>query len=582
MTDHLWKIDQLTAEQQVLQNELAAQLDISPVAALILVKRGITSTMQARAYVRHHFDTLADPFLMKDMDKAVQRLDRAITNHEHILIYGDYDVDGTTAVASMYRFLLTLTDNLDIYIPDRYTEGYGISTQGVDYAHQHECSLIIALDCGIKAHDKVDYANSLGIDFIICDHHTPSDTIPNAVAVLNMKRSDCPYPYKELSGCGVGMRLTEAYRHYKTKITNPNEWSNADKATYSAQLQLLALSIASDIVPLTGENRTYAHFGLKQINERPIAGIRALLDISGAKDKEINISDLVYKIGPRINASGRIKSGIEAVKLLISDDISFTKQQASEIEDYNSKRKEFDNNTTEEALAMLRQDPNNDSLTTTVVFSPNWHKGVVGIAASRLIETFYRPTIVLTAGDDNIISGSARSVKGFDIYSAIDSCSDLLTNFGGHLYAAGLSMHKEHLDQFKQRFEQYVSRHLLPEHKQPVIEADAEILLSDITDRLYHMIKYMEPFGPENSRPVFVSRNLTDSGYSRTVGKEGEHLRLDITDGTGRITGIAFRQGHLIDYLKQGNPIDLCYEISENVFNGQRSLQIMVLDIKTK
>ena len=418
MTPH-WNIHTLDEEQKKLCKSLSCELNISPLSAQLLIDRGISTADEARAFVRPSLSQLHDPFLMRDMDKAVERLSEAIARHERIMVYGDYDVDGTTAVALMYTFLHTQTDNLTFYIPDRYTEGYGISYKGIDTAQSDGCTLIIALDCGIKAVDKVEYAHTRGMDFIICDHHTPGDELPQAVAVLNMKRADCGYPYKELSGCGVGFKLVQAYIH---KHHIPEEQA------YTL-LPLLAMSIASDIVPVTGENRVLAYYGLRQLNKRPPVGVYAIMQVAGIADKTINISDLVYKIGPRINACGRIQSGTEAVCLLITDDLAFAQQQAQSVNTYNAERKDYDSKTTEEALEMLSSDPDNDRKHTTVVFSPNWHKGVVGIAASRLTEQYYRPTIVLTAGENGIISGSARSVSDFDIYAAIDSCRDLLTNF---------------------------------------------------------------------------------------------------------------------------------------------------------
>ena len=474
-----WRIKELTAEEQAAAERLSAELDISPVAGRILADRGLRTAAEARAYIRPSLDSLHDPFLMRDMTAAVDRLCRAIDNGERIMVYGDYDVDGTTAVALMYSFLRTQTDNLIYYIPDRYTEGYGISTKGIDTAKEKGCSLVIALDCGIKAVDKIDYANSLGVDFIICDHHTPGETIPKAVAVLNMKRADCLYPFKELSGCGVGFKLVQAYSLRR----------NIDPQEVYKLLPLLAMSIASDIVPVTGENRILAFYGLRALNAQPSVGLQAIMQVAGIEGKTINISDLVYKIGPRINAAGRIKSGAEAVRLLITDDAEAALRFATEIDSYNQDRRDFDSRTTDEALAQLEADPLNGTRHTTVVFSPEWHKGVVGIAASRLTETYYRPTIVLTAGDDDIISGSARSVSDFDIYTAIDSCRDLLTNFGGHKFAAGLSMHKADLPEFKRRFEEYVAAHITPAQQQPSIDVEAEVELSDMNWKMYKILQ---------------------------------------------------------------------------------------------
>ena len=438
-----WNIKQLSPEELAAAEQLSTDLDISPLAGRILAGRGLRTAAQARAYIRPSLDSLHDPFLMQDMGKAVDRLCDAVDANERIMIYGDYDVDGTTAVALMYSFLRNLTNNLVYYIPDRYTEGYGISIKGIDTAKEKGCTLVIALDCGIKAVDKIEYAKKKGIDFIICDHHTPGDEIPKAVAVLNMKRKDCPYPFKELSGCGVGFKLAQAYAQRRL----------LDMREVYRLLPLLAMSIASDVVPVTGENRILAYYGLKALNAQPSVGMQAIMRIAGIEGKTITISDLVFKFGPRLNAAGRIKSGAEAVRLLITDDAEAAMRFAQDIDSYNQDRRDYDSRTTDEALEQLEKDPMNSAKHTTVVFSPDWHKGVVGIAASRLTETYYRPTIVLTAGEDDIISGSARSVSDFDIYTAIDSCRDLLTNFGGHKFAAGLSMHKSDLPEFKRRFE---------------------------------------------------------------------------------------------------------------------------------
>ena len=572
-----WNIRRLTAQEEALQQQLERELNISSAAARMLVVRDIQSAEEARQFIRPSLDKLHDPFLMKDMDKAVERLHQAITQGEKILIYGDYDVDGTTAVALMYRFLQNLasklsplTFNLDYYIPDRYTEGYGVSTQGIDYAAAQGCGLIITLDCGIKAVEKVAYAASKGIDVIVCDHHTPGDELPAAVAVLNMKRDDCPYPYKDLSGCGVGFKLAQAYtQQYDLPFDN-----------LVPLLQLLAMSIASDIVPITGENRILAHFGIQQLNKAPFTGLSAIMQVASIETKMITINELVYKIGPRINACGRMKSGRAAVELLLTDDPLFARQQAEEVNQHNEDRRDCDTETTKEALQQLQDDPTFAQRRSTVVYSPNWHKGVVGLVASRLTETYYRPTIVLTAGEDGIISGSARSVGGFDIYAAIDSCLDLLTNFGGHKYAAGLSMHIDNLPAFCERFEQYVATHIREDQLQPTLLVEAELELADITPAFYNVIRYLEPFGPGNPRPLFVSRNLINHRDTRAVGKEGEHLRLDVTDRAYAITGIAFKRGDMAKHIQNGNPVDICYELDENTFNNRTTIQMMVQDIK--
>ena len=565
-----WNIRCLTAVEQETQLQLERELNISSAVARMLVVRGMQTADEARAFVRPSLDKLHDPFQMKDMDKAVERLHQAITQDEKILIYGDYDVDGTTAVAVMFRFLSPLASCLDYYIPNRYTEGYGLSSLGIDYAVAQGCGLIITLDCGIKAVEKVAYAASKGIDVIVCDHHTPGDELPNAVAVLNMKRSDCPYPYKDLSGCGVGFKLAQAYtQRYGLPFEN-----------LVPLMQLLAMSIASDIVPITGENRILAHFGIQQLNKAPFMGVSAIMQVASVKAKKLTISDLVYKIGPRINACGRMKSGRAAVELLLTNDPIFAQQQAEEVNQHNEDRRDCDTETTKEALAQLRVDPTFAEHRSTVVYASHWHKGVVGIVASRLTETYYRPTIVLTAGEDGIISGSARSVGGFDIYAAIDSCSDLLTNFGGHKYAAGLSMHINDLPEFKQRFEAYVATHIQPTQLQPTLDIEAELQLGDITQSFYNVLRHLEPFGPGNPRPLFVSRRLINHRDTRAVGKEREHLRLDVTDRINAITGIAFGRADMAEYIQNGNAVDICYELNENTFNHHTTIQMMVQDIK--
>ena len=598
-----WNIRHLTAVEQEVQQQLEKELNISSAAARMLVVRGIQTAEEARAFVRPSLDKLHDPFLMKDMDKAVKRLHQAITQGEKILIYGDYDVDGTTAVALMYRFLSGIgnrtampignrnTDDepisdiryplpaIDYYIPDRYTEGYGVSTQGIDYAVAQGCSLIITLDCGIKAVEKIAYANSKGIDVIVCDHHTPGEELPDAVAVLNMKRSDCPYPYKDLSGCGVGFKLAQAYTQRYLIEAKGNEAIRLSGERLLPLLQLLAMSIASDIVPITGENRILAHYGIKQLNTQPFTGLSAIMQVAGIEANKITINELVYKIGPRINACGRMKSGRAAVELLLTNDPDFAHEQAEEVNHHNEDRRDCDTETTKEALQQLLDDSTYANRRSTVVYAPHWHKGVVGIVASRLTETYYRPTIVLTAGEDGIISGSARSVGGFDIYAAIDSCHDLLTNFGGHKYAAGLSMHIDDLPEFKLRFEAYVAAHIQPNQLQPTLDIEAELQLGDITKSFYNVLCHLEPFGPGNPRPLFVSRRLINHRDTRAVGKEREHLRLDVTDRVNAITGIAFGRADMAEYIQNGNAVDICYELNENTFNHYTSIQMMVQDI---
>ena len=585
-----WNIRCLTAVEQETQQQLERELNISSAAARMLVVRGIQTADEARAFVRPSLDKLHDPFLMKDMDKAVERLHKALTQGEKILIYGDYDVDGTTAVALMYRFLspltsspLTshlspLTSNLDYYIPDRYTEGYGVSLKGIDYAVEQGCQLVITLDCGIKSVREVAYAAQKGIDVIVCDHHTPDEVIPSATAVLNMKRADCAYPYKELSGCGVGFKLAQAYT--QRYLVDNGPISDAAASILLPLLQLLAMSIASDIVPITGENRILAHFGIRQLISQPFAGAAAVTEVAGLDIHKMTISELAYKIGPRINACGRMKSGRAAVELLLTDDPAFARQQAEEVNQHNEDRRDCDAETTREALEQLQTDPTFADRFSTVVYAPHWLKGVLGIVASRLIENYYRPTIVLAGGEDGIISGSARSVGGFDVYAAIDSCSDLLTNFGGHKYAAGLSMHLEDLPKFCERFEAYVASHICQNQLQPTLEIESELQLCDITRSFYNVLRHLEPFGPGNPRPLFVSRRLINHRDTRAVGKHGEHLRLDVTDRRNAITGIAFGRSDMAEYIQNGNAVDICYELNENTYNHHTTIQMMVHDIK--
>lgn len=566
-----WEIRKLSQSQQALIKSLAQELHISEISAGMLVRRGLTTAAAASSFVHPDLKQLHDPFLMKDMNEAVFRLQAAIQLNERILIYGDYDVDGTTAVALTYTFLCSVTDQsqIDYYIPDRYTEGYGVSFKGIDYAVQTGCTLIVALDCGIRSTQEVEYAKQQGVDFIICDHHLPGTKIPDAVAVLDAKREDCNYPFKELCGCGVGFKLAQAYC-LKNNISFDN---------LHPLLPLVAMAIASDIVPVVGENRILVYYGIRGLNTNPSIGIQKLLGVASVEEGKLTVNDLVYKIGPRINACGRIRSGRDAVRLLITDNEDEALEMSEEINHQNEIRKGLDQQITNEALQLLEADPENLQKATTVVCGENWHKGVVGIVASRLIDSYYRPTIVLTL-TDGMISGSARSVGGFDIYSAIDSCSDLLTNFGGHIFAAGLSMKPENLPEFKQRFENYVSQHILSEQRQPVIQVEAEINFSDITNQFFNILRHLEPFGPGNPRPIFVTRNVCNYRYTRRVGKQGEHLRLDVTDQTGVMQGIAFGKGEYATHLMNGENLDICYELQQNTFNGQTTLQMLVQDLR--
>ncbi len=566
-----WIYRSLTEQQIEIQNKLAEELSISPVLAQLLVQRDILNYEDARSFFRPDLSNLHDPFLMADMEVAVIRLTKAMRRNEKILIYGDYDVDGTTSVALVYKFLKQFYSNIEFYIPDRYSEGYGISIQGIDYAAKNDFKLIIALDCGIKAVEKVKYALNAGVDFIICDHHTPDAVLPPAIAVLDPKRSDCNYPYKHLSGCGVGFKLMQAFA-----ITN-----NIEFERLTPLLDLLALSIASDIVPITGENRILAYYGLKQINTNPSIGLKGILEVCGLLEKEITISDIVFKIGPRINASGRMKLASEAVELLVSSSQAFAKEKSDTINEYNNDRKDLDKNTTDEAISMIGTDIRYEERKSIVVYKPDWHKGVIGIVASRLSEEFYKPSIVLTKSN-GLASGSARSVPGFDIYKAIDSCRNLLENFGGHMYAAGLSLKEENIEEFTERFEQYVSENILKEQTYPQIDIDAVLEFKDITPKFFRVLKQFAPFGPGNMKPVFVSKKVFDYGTSRLVGKDQEHLKLELVDSSSEnvMNGIAFRMHEYNDHLKALNPLDICYTLEENSFNNNVTIQLMIKDIK--
>ncbi len=553
---------------------LSAALNVNMVIANLLVHRGVKTYNEAKAFFRPRLSDLHDPFLMKDMDKAVERLERAIQNQEKVLIYGDYDVDGTTSVAMMYLFLKDYLTNIDYYIPDRYTEGYGISPQSIDYAARENCSLVIVLDCGIKAVEKVRYALANGIDFIICDHHNPGDQIPEAVAVLDPKRQDCPYPYKELSGCGVGFKLLQAY--ITKKRINPEKLFDL--------LDLLVVSIASDIVPITGENRVLAYFGLEKLNNNPGMGLQTIINYAGLKGEEISISDIVFKIGPRLNASGRIEHGKKSVQILVADNTVSSDALGEEIDSFNEIRKTLDRDITQEALDMIERDENQRNRNTTVIYNRDWHKGVVGIVASRLTEYYYRPTVVLTESN-GLATGSARSVKDFDLYEAIGACSDLLESYGGHMFAAGLTLKIENVRPFSERFEEIASRMLTSHQQIQTIEVDAKIALHEITPRFFRILKQFAPFGPHNMIPVFVSEDVIDAGSSRMVGKNLEHIKLDLVepDASSQVfPAIAFNMADKFKIIQSGTPFDICYSIGLNEFRGKTNLQLNIRDIKTK
>ncbi len=568
--DKKWIIKPKEDEQKI--NDLAESLSVSEIIANLLVQRGITNFEDAKQFFRPELSQLYDPFLMKDMEMAVGRLDIAIKNNEKILVYGDYDVDGTTAVATVYSFFKKIHPNIDYYIPDRYSEGYGISYKGIDFAAENNFSLVIALDCGIKAVEKIDYANDKDVDFIICDHHTPGDMLPEAVAVLDPKRNDCDYPFKELSGCGVGFKLLQAFAR-SNKISDDEVFSYLD---------LAAVSIASDIVPIIDENRVLAYYGLKKLNNDPQLGLKSIIKTSGLEKKEIFITDIVFKIGPRINAAGRIETGAKAVELLIADDTNKANNMSSDINDNNNTRKDFDSTITQQALKMIEVSEELKNRKTTVLYNPKWHKGVIGIVASRLIETYYRPTIVLTQSN-GLITGSARSVQGFNLYNAIDACKDLLENFGGHKFAAGLSLKKENLKAFQDKFEQVVSQQIKPDQLIPKINIDAKVKFDDINPKLYRILKQFQPFGPNNMSPVFVTENVFDTGNGKIVGKDKNHLRLSLLQkgNTNKsLPAIAFRQSDCYDIIKEKQLFSVCYNIDENNFNGNTSIQLKVKDIK--
>ncbi|MCK4879605.1 MAG: single-stranded-DNA-specific exonuclease RecJ, partial [Bacteroidales bacterium] len=523
-------------------------------------------------FFRPDLSNLHDPFLMKDMDRAIQRILEAIQAGEKVMIYGDYDVDGTTAVALVYSCFKDHFKDIDYYIPDRYDEGYGISFKGIDYAAEHGFSLIIALDCGIKAVDKIDYAGEKGVDFIICDHHNPGDKIPNAVAVLDPKQEGCSYPYKELSGCGVGLKLVQAYG-IKTGL---------DANKIYDYLDLVVVSIASDIVPITGENRIMAHFGLKKLNADPSIGLKAIKEVAGIDRTGITIEDIVFKIGPRINAAGRMESGKKSVDLLVCDKGADAHIISKKINNFNLDRRSIDTEITRQAIEMIQGDASLKERNSTVLYNPEWHKGVIGIVASRLLDHFYKPTVILTKSS-GLVTGSARSVNGFDLYQAIESCSDLLVNFGGHKYAAGLTMKVHNLPKFRERFEQIVSETIDPEQLIPVVEIDTELQLTEITEKFFRILKQFEPFGPENISPVFLSENVVDNGYGRTVGSHGEHLKLTLIQEENPFQvfpAIGFHQGSIFNKISKGAPFDICYQLMENEFRGRVSLQIHLLDVK--
>lgn len=548
---------------QALQNALLVDTTI----ATLLVQRGIETFEQAKTFFRPTLEDLHDPYLMKDMDKAVTRIEQAIVNEENILVFGDYDVDGTTAVSLVSSYLRSYYPNVATYIPDRYNEGYGVSYAGIDYAEDNDVTLIIALDCGIKSIDHVKYANEKNIDFIICDHHRPGDSLPDAVAILDPKRSDCSYPYDELCGCGVGFKLIQALSQNRNITIN-------ELIPY---LDLVATAIAADIVPITGENRVLAKFGLEVINSNPRPGIKAL--IQNVKKKVLTITDVVFIVAPRINAAGRVKHGNEAVALLTEYNLEQAEQFASEIEGYNSDRKELDKQITQEALRQIIEN-NEIERFSTVVYQEDWHKGVIGIVASRLVENYYRPTIVFTKSGDKL-AASARSVKDFDVYNALEACAEHLEQFGGHMYAAGMTLKEENYLNFKNAFEKEVKNTIHPDLLIPEIAVDLELDFSDIDEKFMRILKQFEPFGPENMTPVFMSKNVVDSGYAKTLGNDGEHLKAFVKQNDSQnFNAIGFGLGKKLDFVKNRNPFDAVYVVEENEWNGNVSLQLQFRDIR--
>ena len=555
-------------------SRLAAEVGIDRVLAELLVQRGIETFEQARSFFRPSLDNLYDPFLMKDMELAVERVRKAVTDGEKVLVYGDYDVDGTTAVALVYSFLRDQGAKVGFYIPDRFGEGYGVSIKGIDWASENGYSLIITLDCGIKAIDKVAHAKSLGIDMIICDHHLPEEELPAAVAVLDPKREDCHYPFDDLSGCGVGFKLVQGYAsRYGIPFEN-----------LVPLLDLLVVSIASDLVTIVDENRVLAHFGLKVLNENPRKGLLAMIGLSNIEPGHITIDDIVFKIGPRINAAGRMETGQLAVELLTATDTASAMRIGEKINDNNNERKSVDREITQEALKMAESHKCLAWENVTIVYNPSWSKGVVGIVASRLVEAFYKPTVVLTKSN-GMVTGSARSVAGFDLYEAIESCAELLENFGGHVYAAGLTMKEENLEEFSRRMDSFVAGKITEEMLTPIVNVDAALDFSQITPKFFRILKQFQPFGPGNSNPVFQTENVYDAGNGRKVGAGGLHLKLDLIQESQpyhQIASIAFNMAQYYDYIKEGNPFDVCYSIVENYYRGNSSLQLRIKDFRKR
>lgn len=565
-----WTYEEPTADETAAATALAREVNIHPALGRLLLKRGIKTAAEARRFFRPQLSDLHDPFLMNDMQVAVDRLNQALGRKEHIMVYGDYDVDGCTAVALVYKFLSQFYSNIDFYIPDRYEEGYGISRKGIDFAAEMGVKLIIVLDCGIKAVEEVAYAREKGIDFIICDHHVPDDELPPAVAILNPKRHDNRYPYTHLSGCGVGFKFMQAFA-----TSNGIEFNKL-----SSLLDLCAVSIASDIVPIMGENRILACQGLRCLNTNPSIGLRAIVEVCGLSERELSMSDIIFKIGPRINASGRMQNGKEAVELLVEKDYQAALEKAGCINLYNEARKDLDKQMTDEAFKQVEQLPGLDERRSVVIYNEAWHKGVIGIVASRLTEQYYRPAVVLTRSD-GVATGSARSVSGFDVYKAVQSCSDLLENFGGHTYAAGLSMKVENVPEFAERFETYVQEHIMDTQTEATLAIDAYLDFKDVTFKFYQQLKRFAPFGPQNERPVFCTRRVYDYGTSKVVGRGQEHIKLELVDNKSNnvMNGIAFGQSSQARYIKTKRAFDICYAVEENT-HKRGEVQLQIEDIR--
>lgn len=562
-----WNIKKNSNEETV--RNLQEILKVDRIIASLLYQRKITGFDEAKSFFRPDLNELHNPFLMRDMDKAIERIQKALDENQKILIFGDYDVDGTTSVALVYSFFKQITSNIGYYIPDRYKEGYGISFKGIDYAADNGFNLIIALDCGIKAIDKINYANEKGVDFIICDHHLPGNELPNAVAVLDPKRDDCEYPYKELSGCGIGFKLIQAY----------SQKANIDFQVCLNYLDLVATSIAADIVPITGENRILAYYGLEKMNIRPRPGIKALID-SNKINKPLTITTLVFIVGPRINAAGRLEHGSKSVELLISETEEEANEIAKSINTTNSQRKDLDQGTTMEAHVILDNDPMTEFKKSTVLFNPGWHKGVIGIVASRLIEKYYKPTIVLTESEGKA-TGSARSVKDFDVYAAIEKCSDLLEQFGGHKFAAGLTMKKENVSAFQEKFERVVAQSILPEQLIPIVDIDIELELQEISDKTTRILRQFAPHGPENMTPLFMARNVLDTGFGKVVGQN--HLKLELFQSINpnvRFNAIAYDKGDFLSFFQRKTPVDIVFKIQENEYRGVVTTQLVIEEIR--